>query len=179
VASVYLSSEEVTLADKQSGVSSVYKSSEEYYKCDPCINAGDHVEAEGFCTDCNEYLCSTCFRSHSGSRLSKHHVLLSKDGMPIKSTKFCNPCKIAGVEIKAVGYCKDEYTFIQDINVKSDTDGKDCYITDMTLVSDNELVLGDYDNQGLKLVDINKNIIKDILALQSRPFGITTISNDQ
>ncbi|XP_060558617.1 E3 ubiquitin-protein ligase TRIM33-like [Ruditapes philippinarum] len=237
VASIYLSSEEVTLSDKKSGVSSVYKSSEEYYECDPCITAGDHAEAEGFCTDCNEYLCSTCFRSHSRSKTSKYHVLLSKDDMPRKSPKFCNPCKVAGDDIKAVGYCEDccdclcsdcfkghhrnkftrhhvivkdetlvavdqdiassiskitvkenitsgvnkneEFTFIQDINVKSDTDGKDCYITGMTLVSDNGLVLCDYYNQCLKLVDINKKIIKDVLSLQCEHLGITTISNDQ
>jgi sugar lactone lactonase YvrE len=73
----------------------------------------------------------------------------------------------------------EEYTFIQDINVKSDTDGKNCYITDMTLISDNELVLCDNNNQCLKLIDINKNIIKCVLALQSVANGITTISNDQ
>jgi DNA-binding beta-propeller fold protein YncE len=73
----------------------------------------------------------------------------------------------------------EEYTFIQDINVKSDTDEKDWYILGMTLVSDSALVLCDYENQCLKLVDINESIIKDILILQSWPFGITSISNDQ
>jgi hypothetical protein len=112
VASVYLSSEEVTLSDNKSGLSSVNKSSEEYYECDPCITVGDHNEAEGFCTDCNEYLCNTCFRSHSRNKASKHHILLRKNDMTSKSSKFCNPCKIVGVEIKAVGSSKDGCNFL-------------------------------------------------------------------
>jgi hypothetical protein len=239
VASVYLSSEEKTLGDNKSGLSLVNKSSEECYEylCDSCNTAGDHYEAEGFCNDCNEYLCKTCFRSHSRNKTSKYHILLSKDDMPRSSSKVCNQCKIAGFEIKAVGFCKDgcnflcndcygdhprneltrhhvivkdeafvevdhdvtpsiskmkvtekmtsgvntneEYTFIQDVNVKSDTDEKDCFVTGMTLVSDNGLVLCDHYNKCLKLVDINQSIIKDVLALQAKPGGITTISNDQ
>jgi hypothetical protein len=236
VESVHLSSEDAKLYDRKSGLSSVNKSSEEYYECDPCKNAGDRAEADGFCTDCNEYLCSTCFRSHSRSKLSKHHVLLSKDEMSRKSIKLCNPCKSDGVEMKAVGYCKDgcnflcndcygdhpsntitrqhtivkdeaifaedqnvfssmiskmkvkenitigvneEYVFFQDLNLQSDTDEKSCFISSMTFVPDNALVLYDSNNQCLKLVDVNLNIIKDVLALETNAGGITTLSNDQ
>ncbi|XP_060567520.1 uncharacterized protein LOC132726257 [Ruditapes philippinarum] len=88
--------------------------------------------------------------------------------------------KMRVTEDMTYGIKKDkEYSFIQDINVKSDTDVKDCFITGMTLVLDNQLVLCDANNLCLKLFDINKNIIKDVLPLQSIPFGITTVSNDQ
>jgi hypothetical protein len=71
-----------------------------------------------------------------------------------------------------------KFTYVRDINVKSDTDKKDCYITRITVVSENLLVLCDADNLCLKLVDINKSIIKDVLALPSGLFGITAISYD-
>ncbi|XP_045161892.2 uncharacterized protein LOC123526709 [Mercenaria mercenaria] len=239
IVSVYKSSEEESVRTKGSKVSSVYKSSEEYFEyiCDPCKTVGDHAETQGYCTNCEEYLCDTCFRSHSRSKLSKHHVLLDKDAMPKKTAKQCDPCKSVGDEIEGVVYCKDcneylcdscykshtrsklsrhhimvdkdkiseqsgrddqlsfakidisktdvvdqkskeEYNYIRDVDIKADVDKKDCYITDMTFVSDNNLVLCDYNNKSLKLVDTENNIIKDVLALETGPCGITTIPTD-
>ncbi|XP_045179869.2 uncharacterized protein LOC123539370 [Mercenaria mercenaria] len=238
--SVYKSSAEESVRNKDRKQSSIYKSSEEYfeYSCDPCKTVGDHVEAQGYCTNCEEYLCGTCFRSHSRSKASKHHTLLDKDAMPKMTAKICDPCKTAGDEVEAAGYCKDcdeylcdscykshsrsktsrhhvlvdkdkiseesdravtssivkmnihtkgagevnyneEYTHLRDINIKADTDEKDCYITGMTLLSDTELVLCDVNNNSLKLVDVENGIIKDVFVLQAGPLGITAISKDQ
>ncbi|XP_053384057.1 uncharacterized protein LOC123526710 [Mercenaria mercenaria] len=238
--SVYKSSEEESVRTKGSKVSSVYKSSEEYfeYTCDPCKTVGDHAEAQGFCTNCEEYLCSTCFRSHSRSKLSKHHVLLDKDSMPKKTVKQCDPYKSVGDSIEGVVYCKDcneylcdscykshtrsklsrhhimvdtdkiseqsgrddelsfakidiskiavvdqkskeEYNYIRDVDIKAGVDKEICYITEMTLVSNNNLVLCDRDNKSLKLFDAENNIIKDVLVLEAKPLGITTISTDR
>lgn len=65
---------------KISRQSSMYKGSEEYfeYSCDPCTSAGDHVEAHGFCSHCEEYLCHACFRNHSRSKASRDHVYWTK-----------------------------------------------------------------------------------------------------
>ena len=72
-ASVYKSSNTI---QTKSGKTSAYKSSDEYFEycCDPCKGVGDNDEAEGFCMDCSEYLCSTCFRSHSRNKINKHHT---------------------------------------------------------------------------------------------------------
>lgn len=102
-----LAGESVT--QKTTRESSMYKGSDEYFEyiCDPCSTAGDHVEAQGFCTNCEEYLCVMCFRCHSRSKLSRDHVFLDKDNMPKKSVTFCDQCKTAGDEIEAAGYCTD------------------------------------------------------------------------
>ncbi|XP_053389767.1 uncharacterized protein LOC128552736 [Mercenaria mercenaria] len=237
---VYASSAEGSVRYKESKKSSIYKSSEEFfeYGCDPCSSAGEHIEAEGFCTDCGEYLCGTCFRSHSRGKATKHHKLLNKDNMPSENVQTCDPCKIAGEEIDAKGYCddceeylcsncfrshsrskatkqhnlmdkenmpkkynsaiassvakidihkedarcqmsKEEYIYVRDINVKVAADTNESDIVAITLVSDHELVLADYNNASLKLIDIDRNVIKGTLDLESKPFGLTTVSKDK
>ena len=106
---VYKSYDAVTIKRKKSGLTSVYNCSDEYfeYSCYPCNSVGNNVEAEGFCRDCVEYICSTCFRSYSTNKVSKPHTLLGKYDMPRKSIALCNPCKMFGDEFQGVGYCKD------------------------------------------------------------------------
>ncbi|XP_045178178.2 uncharacterized protein LOC123538277 [Mercenaria mercenaria] len=104
--SVYKSSAEVSERDE----SSIYKGSDDCsykYSCDPCRIAGDHLEAQGFCTDCDEYLCSTCYKSHPRNKVSRHHTLLDKENIPKESTKYCDPCKHAGDEVEAAGFCRN------------------------------------------------------------------------
>jgi uncharacterized protein YjiK len=72
-----------------------------------------------------------------------------------------------------------DYIYVRDINVKSVSDKNNCFITSMTCVANNKLVLGDCDNKCLKLVDTDKNIIQDVLSLQSNPLGLTAVSNKQ
>ncbi|XP_060604279.1 uncharacterized protein LOC132757108 [Ruditapes philippinarum] len=43
--------------------------------CDPCKTDGQNVKARGYCEDCQEYLCSSCFSSHRKTKASKHHKL--------------------------------------------------------------------------------------------------------
>jgi hypothetical protein len=112
---------------------------------------------------------------------TRHHVIVKDDALVAVDqdiTSSISKMKVTEKMTSGVN-TNEEYTLIKNINVQSDTDRKDCYVTDMTLVFDNELVLCDDFNQCLKLVDINKNIIKDVLALQFVATGITTISNDQ
>ncbi|XP_053407535.1 uncharacterized protein LOC123548045 isoform X2 [Mercenaria mercenaria] len=46
------------------------------HSCDACLIDGQDVEAHGYCIDCQEYLCVTCFRSHRKSRASRDHTLV-------------------------------------------------------------------------------------------------------
>ncbi|XP_045194880.2 tripartite motif-containing protein 66-like [Mercenaria mercenaria] len=50
--------------------------------CQPCAAEGHHVEAEGFCQNCQEYLCTTCYKYHCKPTPTRHHVLLDKYNMP-------------------------------------------------------------------------------------------------
>ncbi|XP_053389362.1 uncharacterized protein LOC128552360 [Mercenaria mercenaria] len=52
------------------------------FSCQPCAGEGHHVEAAGFCQNCQEYLCITCYKYHCKPTPSRHHVLLDKHNMP-------------------------------------------------------------------------------------------------
>jgi hypothetical protein len=47
--------------------------------CIPCDTDGLKKPAHGFCQDCQEHLCKSCFKS-------RNHVLLEKDAMPTQQT---------------------------------------------------------------------------------------------
>ncbi|XP_053402778.1 E3 ubiquitin-protein ligase TRIM33-like [Mercenaria mercenaria] len=55
------------------------------FSCQPCAGEGHHVEAAGFCQNCEEYLCITCYKYHCKPTPSRHHVLLDKYNMPKRS----------------------------------------------------------------------------------------------
>jgi hypothetical protein len=50
--------------------------------CLPCDSDGLKEPAYGFCQDCQEHLCETCFKHHRRARPFKNHVLIDKDLMP-------------------------------------------------------------------------------------------------
>jgi hypothetical protein len=50
--------------------------------CQPCKADGESLEADGFCQNCQEYLCKTCIKYHRKATLSKHHTILDKSNMP-------------------------------------------------------------------------------------------------
>ncbi|XP_045158770.2 uncharacterized protein LOC123524554 [Mercenaria mercenaria] len=55
--------------------------------CEPCVNDGKQIEAEGFCVDCSEYLCGQCYKNHTRYKAFRHHVLQDKDKMPVDTRK--------------------------------------------------------------------------------------------
>jgi hypothetical protein len=57
--------------------------------CDPCKCDGQSLSVEGYCVDCEEYLCKDCYNVHCRPSLTRHHVLKEKDNMPKK--KDFNP----------------------------------------------------------------------------------------
>ena len=80
--------------------------------CQPCSDDGESVEADGFCQNCQEYLCGTCIKHHRKVILSKHHTILDKANMPtnvapqgIKQlcTETCHQHKLELIKY----YCKD------------------------------------------------------------------------
>ena len=63
-------------------------------QCDPCLCDGRTVTAECYCTECSEFMCDNCARTHRNSRISRNHKLLDRDAMPKKKLttvkeKFC------------------------------------------------------------------------------------------
>lgn len=50
--------------------------------CQPCDRDGPRVPAFGFCKDCTEHLCETCYKIHRKPTPCRKHVLLDKTTMP-------------------------------------------------------------------------------------------------
>ncbi|XP_060562029.1 uncharacterized protein LOC132721695 [Ruditapes philippinarum] len=71
-------------ASKQFSSSTISMASDEDLQiyCQPCDEEGSRLPAYGYCTDCKEHLCKTCFTAHRISRLSKHHKLQDATNMP-------------------------------------------------------------------------------------------------
>lgn len=55
--------------------------------CDTCKRDGKKINAEGYCVDCNEYLCQDCYAFHKKLKAVQHHVLLDKQNMPSEKLK--------------------------------------------------------------------------------------------
>lgn len=76
--------------------------------CEPCKEEETIKNAEGFCIDCQEYLCDDCFKCHLVPKPTKHHQLLDKDEMPKRKVDrdlslVCQ--KHVGEDMSC--YCKD------------------------------------------------------------------------
>jgi len=58
--------------------------------CQVCIEGGECLPAETYCTVCREFLCYVCSNVHRRSRALRQHRLLEKDEMPTKDVS-CSP----------------------------------------------------------------------------------------
>ena len=52
--------------------------------CDLCIQDNQEKEAKAFCTECMQYLCKDCHKTHSRANVSKTHKILTGEDMPEK-----------------------------------------------------------------------------------------------
>ncbi|XP_060557234.1 uncharacterized protein LOC132717701 [Ruditapes philippinarum] len=50
--------------------------------CDPCNKDGIRLTAHGFCQDCMEHLCESCYKTHRKPAPCRNHVLLDTSQMP-------------------------------------------------------------------------------------------------
>ena len=66
-----------------------------------------------------------------------------------------------------------------DINVKSPTDKRDCYITDLAMLPSDLLLLTDSMNQSVKLADPASGQLLDQLQLPGRPHGMCLLPGDR
>ncbi|XP_053407537.1 uncharacterized protein LOC123547282 [Mercenaria mercenaria] len=58
------------------------------HSCDACLVDGQDVEAHGYCFDCQDHLCVTCFRFHRKNRASRNHRLVDNTAsLPAHVTK--------------------------------------------------------------------------------------------
>lgn len=116
---------------------------------------------------------------------------------------LCHPCNDKGNRAHGIKLCKNceiyicqqcskfhrnhvllEYLFISrlseiQINVQTTDDKHNCWITGLTYLSPNKLLLADRDNDCIKCVDTTNRAIISSVQLPSYPWDITTLVTDQ
>ncbi|XP_060597191.1 E3 ubiquitin-protein ligase TRIM33-like [Ruditapes philippinarum] len=111
-----------------------------------CDEEGTRLPAHGYCTDCKEHICHTCFKAHQINRLSKQHTLLDATSMPKVlqqpstsihtglSDDLTLPCRKHPKEMIKF-YCNDHTEFLCSVCVTLEHQATSCnvnYIPDIS-----------------------------------------------
>jgi hypothetical protein len=73
----------------------------------------------------------------------------------------------------------DHLIWKENINVKTSLDTKKCDISGCAVLNTNKLVLADYNNKKVKFISIENRLVQQENALDSEPFDIAVMSQDQ
>ncbi|XP_060562263.1 E3 ubiquitin-protein ligase TRIM71-like [Ruditapes philippinarum] len=114
--------------------------------CQACDEEGTRLPAHGYCIDCKEHLCKTCFKVHKKHKLSKHHTLLDATRMPkvlnkpststhtCQSDELSTPCSKHPKEMIKF-YCHDHKELLCSVCVSLEHQATSCkvgYIPDIS-----------------------------------------------
>ncbi|XP_053407735.1 uncharacterized protein LOC123547507 [Mercenaria mercenaria] len=72
-----------------------------------------------------------------------------------------------------------KYSHQGSVSVKTTQDKNMCYVTGMALLTPSKLVLTDYNNQSIKMIDTNSNSISHQLKPETAPGDLTLVTRDQ
>jgi hypothetical protein len=67
----------------------------------------------------------------------------------------------------------------EEICVKTSKDKKPCWISGMTLLNPDILIIADHKNNAVKMVDMKKQIVSYQLQLDDKPWDVTAITNTE
>lgn len=70
-------------------------------------------------------------------------------------------------------------TYLEEINVKTESDTFDCDITGMAMIGNHRLVVADIDNKSLKTVDTKHKKVTSQLCFSSGPWDLTMVHRGQ
>ncbi|XP_053405673.1 uncharacterized protein LOC123566626 [Mercenaria mercenaria] len=122
--------------------------------CQPCDHDGPRLPAHGYCVDCREHLCETCFTLHKRHTLSRHHYLLDKNSMPqtmssasvhpSQPDNLTKPCPKHMKEMIKF-YCQNHETLLCSVCVTLEHTGISCEVNYIPDISD--LVINSKEHQ--------------------------------
>jgi len=81
--------------------------------------------------------------------------------------------------IVGIDFSEAKFSQGKDIVVSTDQDKKGCFINDMCLVSDDRIVVVDYENLSVKLLEVTTGQVLRQLQLQNGPWGVCRMSGDR
>lgn len=137
--------------------------------CIPCDTDGNYARAFGYCQDCREHLCKTCFQHHTRPTPLKHHVLLDSRSMPhtqiletaTDDSEWCTKHKLEQIKY----YCKGHELVLCSVCVT--LDHRECKIDFIPEVAYS--VFENYKVDGLvsDLETIQKRCSSDIVCAEA------------
>ena len=81
--------------------------------------------------------------------------------------------------IVGIDFSKAKVSQGMDIVVRTDQDKEKCIISDICLVSDDRIVVVDYNNESVKLLEVTTGRVLHQLQLQDQPYGVCRMSGDR
>ncbi|XP_060597189.1 uncharacterized protein LOC132751094 [Ruditapes philippinarum] len=135
-------------ASKQFSSSTTSMASDEDLQvyCQPCDEEGTRLPAHGYCTDCKEHLCKTCFKAHKINKFTKKHILLDATSMPkvlqqpstfiqtVLSDDLTMPCPKHPKEMIKF-YCNDHTEFLCCVCVTLEHQANSCKVNNIPDIS--------------------------------------------
>jgi hypothetical protein len=131
--------------------------------CQPCDPDGSRLPAYGYCTNCSEHLCETCYTLHRKHKLSRDHTLLDKSSMPqilspvtpTQSENFTKPCPTHNMEMIKF-YCHDHKTLLCSVCVTLDHKLASCQVKYIPDISDTFINSTEYQAILKKIDDVSE-----------------------
>ncbi|XP_060563370.1 uncharacterized protein LOC132722816 [Ruditapes philippinarum] len=127
--------------------------------CNPCDLNDVRCPAFGFCTNCDEHLCQSCFDKHKQTTSTGSHTLLDSQSMPLTvtplktnathafhsglsddSTVFCSIHKKEPIRF----YCYDHEVLVCSLCISHIHDEKSCKVKAISLISKDILDSSEY-----------------------------------
>ena len=139
--------------------------------CGPCISKNLKREPSHYCEECSEYLCDTCKDVHGALKVSRSHTVLSGAKMP----KHFN---ITDTDIRHgnIIWLDKRIRSISKVNIRIPDDSGVPTISGCCVMSDGQVVLCDWNNDQIKLLDSSYKLIAN-LKLHARPFCISVLND--
>ncbi|XP_060569997.1 E3 ubiquitin-protein ligase TRIM71-like [Ruditapes philippinarum] len=164
-------------ATKQFSSSTTSMGSDEDLKvyCQPCDRDGPRLPAHGYCTNCSEHLCETCFTVHKRHTLSRHHTLQDKSSMPQtlspvtprQPDNFTKPCPKHNMEMIKF-YCHDHEALLCSVCVTLDHTAASCKVNYIPDISDKVTDSKDYQDILKDINDMTERSSKTLQDIKKR-----------
>ena len=148
----------------------------------------DQTNADAFCLECKQYLCSACQRIHQRGTTTKDHTVkkledlfsIPEEKPTINETDARDDRdkkknhKPRRTRAKDKGTRVGEATYIEQIDLTS-TDKRKVIIAAMEVTEAGELLICDSSNNKIKLYDSNYKILSEV-ELTSKPMGMVSVT---
>ncbi|XP_052807415.1 uncharacterized protein LOC128236538 [Mya arenaria] len=128
------------------------------YTCGACFEDIIRVQYMVKCKDCDKILCSDCARVHRNSDLSRDHIIIVQQADDLINTKF-----------------KPAAT----ITVEYPSHHRGGFLSDLFLLPRDKLLLGDWNDRKVKLVDLRTNNLLSQVSVPGHPMGMCLISENR